>query len=161
MSCYLIHILYSILFVSFYMYRGRVRSPGVMHMLYSIMPSRSILIHISQVYILTSSDVPHQSLGSASAFVPVNYVYPRSCILIDSLFTFHTTSLILYICHSIYTMWGSNHVCCMLFLSFLLCFYIFLFFVYLQGVLITFLCMYRLGFLCLFKVGLDRISLSL
>ena len=33
---YLIHILYSILFVSFYMYRGRVRSPGVMHMLYSI-----------------------------------------------------------------------------------------------------------------------------
>ena len=48
----------------------------------------------------------------------------------------------------------------MLFLSFLLCFYIFLFFVYLQGVLTTFLCMYRLGFLCLFKVGLDRISLS-
>ena len=145
MSCYLIHILYSILFVSFYMYRGRVRSPGVMHMLYSIMPSRSILIHISQVYILTSSDVPHQSLGFGFGVCSCKLCLPS--IMYSHCFAFHISH---NISHLVYMSFDLHKVgfkpymlyvilivwWCYVIISF--CFYIFIFFVYLQGMLTTF-----------------------
>ena len=53
----------------------------------SIMPSRSILIHISQVYILTSSDVPHQSLGFGFGVCSCKLCLPS--IMYSHWFAFH------------------------------------------------------------------------
>ena len=118
MSCYLIHILYSILSVSFYVYRGRVRSPGVMHMLYSIMPSRSILIHISQVYILTSADVPHQSLGFGFGVCSCKLCLPS--IMYSHWFAFHISHNISHLVYMSFDLHNVGFKPCMLYvISFL------------------------------------------